>query len=292
MNTRFLGILVTVGLSFSAFANAGSPFDIASDDSLVVDNFADGDYTSNFGKWAFANDNGDGGGSTVKTSIVDATTNIGPAKALKLDYTLSKKKLEYSPFVEAQVALSGDGSAVDLSKCTEIRYEYYVGGPRFHYFRVMGDTNVVNVAYNYHYVTVYGNAEWQTASVKWGELRQATGWGNRANIEDVRKNAVGFSWQIQGNDGESGSLQIANVRCLNLPTYTVRFYRGKVLLDSAEYTKGELPSYHGDYELGSEKYSYNIVGWKPAITEVTANVDYQAVLDSISLYISRGPISD
>ena len=104
MNTRFLGILVTVGLSFSAFANAGTPLDIASEDSLVVDNFADGDYTSNLGKWVFPNDNGDGGGSTVKTSIVDATTNIGPAKALKLDYTLSRKKLDYEPFVEAQVS--------------------------------------------------------------------------------------------------------------------------------------------------------------------------------------------
>ena len=151
MNTRFVGILVTVGLSFSAFANAGTPLDIASEDSLVVDNFADGDYSSNLGKWIFPNDNGDGGGSTVKTSIVDATTNIGPAKALKLDYTLSRKKLEYEPFVEAQVALSGDGSAVDFSKCSEIRYEYYVGegsDMSRHSFRVIGDTNVVDVAYN------------------------------------------------------------------------------------------------------------------------------------------------
>ena len=283
MNTRFLGILVTVGLSFSAFANAGTPLDIASEDSLLVDDFADGDYTSNLGKWVFPNDNGDGGGSTVKTSIVDATTNIGPAKALKLDYTLSRKKLDYEPFVEAQVSLAGDGSAVDLSKCTEIRYEYYVGKESYmsrHFFRVIGDTNAVNVAYNYHNKTVYGGGGWQTAVIKWGDLRQASGWGEKADIGVVRKNAVAFSWQLQGEDGESGSLQIANVRCMNLPTYTVRFYRGKELLDSAEFTKGELPSYNGRYQLESEKYNYRIVGWKPAINEVKANVDYQAVLDS------------
>ncbi len=282
MNTRFLGILVTVGLSFSAFANAGTPLDIASDDSLVVDNFADGDYTSNLGKWVFPNDNGNGGGSTVKTSIVDATTNIGPAKALKLDYTLSRKKLDYEPFVEAQVSLAGDGSAVDLSKCTEIRYEYYVGKESYmsrHSFRVIGDTNVVDVAYNYHHVDMYGESMWQTAVIRWGNLRQ-DGWGLKADIGVVRKNAVAFNWQLQGEDGESGSLQIANVRCMNLPTYTVRFYRGKELLDSAEFTKGELPSYNGRYQLESEKYNYRIVGWKPAITEVKANVDYQAVLDS------------
>ena len=60
MNTRFLGILVTVGLSFSAMANAGSLLDIASEDSLLVDDFADGDYQSKLGKWVFMDDNGIG----------------------------------------------------------------------------------------------------------------------------------------------------------------------------------------------------------------------------------------
>ncbi|MBR3073806.1 T9SS type A sorting domain-containing protein [Fibrobacter sp.] len=282
MNTRFLGILVTVGLSFSAMANASTPLDIASEDSLLVDDFADGDYQSKLGKWVFMDDNGDGGGSTLKTSIVDATTNNGSAKALKLDFKLDQKELDYEPFVEAQVSLAADGSAVDLTNCSEIRYDFYGGlgrGPWIHSFRVVGDTNIVNVEYNYHHKEVLGLPMWQEAVIKWNELNQAYGWGKEASIEDVRKNAVAFSWQLQGGN-QSGSFQIANVRCVNMPTYTVKFYHGKELLDSNVFVKGEYPFYRGKNIASSEKYNYEIVGWKPELKEVTADVNYQVVLDS------------
>ena len=281
MNTRFLGILVTVGLSFSAMANASTPLDIASEDSLLVDDFADGDYQSKLGKWVFMDDNGDGGGSTLKTSVVDAMTS-GSTKALKLDFKLDQKELDYAPFVEAQVSLAADGSAVDLTNCSEIRYDFYGGlgrGPWIHSFRVVGDTNVVNVEYNYHHKEVLGLPMWQKAVIKWNELNQAYGWGKEASIEDVRKNAVAFSWQLQG-ENQSGSFQIANVRCVNMPSYTVKFYHGKVLLDSNVYVKGEYPTYHGENIASSEKYNYEIVGWKPELREVTADVNYQVVLDS------------
>ena len=97
--------------------------------------------------------------------------------------------------------------------------------------------------------------------------------------EDVRKNAVAFSWQLQGGN-QSGSFQIANVRCVNMPTYTVKFYHGKELLDSNVFVKGEYPFYRGKNIASSEKYNYEIVGWKPELKEVTADVNYQVVLDS------------
>ena len=298
MKNAILSSILTAGLGISAWA-AGTPMEIAEDASLVIDDFAD----ENLNGWAFITDNGDLGKSTLETSLVDVVINLAPgtdgvaAKALHFDFTLDKGAYQYNPYVEMFVQLADDGSSLDLSSCSEIQYEYRGGvgvGPYNHAFRVVGDTNVANVGYNYHSTTLSGysvDMGWKTASIKWNVLRQANGWGTIQDIDLVRKNVTGFSWQFTRNpqySGEkhSGSFEIANIRCVNVPSYTVEFYHGEKLLKSKVYTKGEMPSAD---ELGTfyeGMYEYTVKGWNPSLTVVTGNAAYQVVADS-SLLKSR-----
>ena len=80
MKTAILSSILTVGLGASAWA-AGTPLNIAVGDSVIIDDFADGDYNSNLGPWVFSKAET----SSLDTSIVDESG----VKALKLDYTVS-----------------------------------------------------------------------------------------------------------------------------------------------------------------------------------------------------------
>ena len=194
MKTAIFSSILTVGLGLSAWA-AGTPMDIAEGESLVIDDFADG----NLNGWAFYSDDSnpnDGiGASTWDTSLVDVDINLAPgmdgvaAKALHFDFTLDKGKYMYDPYVEMYVQLADEGASLDLSRCSEIQYEYRGGvgvGPWNHSFRIVGDTNVVNVEYDYHSTTLYSLSVdiWQTASITWNSLDQA-GWGQEQDLDLV-----------------------------------------------------------------------------------------------------------
>ena len=302
MRTAIFSTLLTVGLGASAWAS--TPLYIATDDSLVIDDFADGDMLSNQGGFWYAfSDVDDGGATSYELSIAAHTDeNNNSFNALKLDFTLDKGGYMYSPWAEIQVKLGGDGSALNLSNCKEIRYDYRggTGLGLVHTFRIVGDQTVYDVAYYYHSKTLYGmtanESGWQTASIKWSELKQAQ-WGEydengkpRLYIDGdlVKSDVEMFSWQVQqqsmpmgyGSSATPETFEIANLRCVNPPSYIVSFYQGDKLLQSKEYIKGETPYYDDDGLYVEGKYKYWIKGWNPKVTKVTGDAVYHAVMDS------------
>ncbi|SMP56376.1 InlB B-repeat-containing protein [Fibrobacter sp. UWB10] len=281
MKTAILSSILTVGLGASAWAE-GTPLDIAVGDSVIIDDFADGDYNSNLGPWVFSKAET----SSLDTSIVDESG----VKALKLDYTVSSgfimpKDYPYGMqmsegYVEAKVLLDESQNAIDLSSCTEIRFDYkqpqnsMVMMITQSFAVIDGNGQAYSKSLN---SAMYYNQSFQTARIKWTDLV-----GDDA-ADDVAKNVAAFSWKISSPSmmgmSAQGSLEIANVRCVNLPVYTVKFYKGEELLQSKKYLQGETPSYDGWFEE-TDRYHYELRGWEPEITPVTADASYKAVLDS------------
>ena len=279
MKTAILSSILTVGLGASAWAE-GTPLDIAVGDSVIIDDFTDGDYNSNLGPWVFSKAES----SSLDTSIVDESG----VKALKLNYTVSSgfimpKDYPYGGgmsegYVEAKVFLDENQNAIDLSSCTEFRFDYKQQNsmmmitPSFTVIDGNGQayTKSLNSA-------MYYNQSFQTARIKWTDLV-----GDEDAADGVAKNVAAFSWKITSSImgmSSQGTLEIANVRCVNLPVYTVKFYKGDELLQLKKYLQGEVPYYDGGLP-SSDQYWYNFRGWEPEITAVVADASYRAVLDS------------
>lgn len=281
MKTAILSSILTVGLGASAWA-AGTPLNIAVGDSVIIDDFADGDYNSNLGPWVFSKAES----SSLDTSIVDESG----VKALKLDYTVSSgfimpKDYPYGMqmsegYVEAKVFLDESQNAIDLSSCTEIRFDYkqpqnsMVMMITQSFAVIDGNGQAYSKSLN---SAMYYNQSFQTARIKWTDLV-----GDDA-ADGVAKNVAAFSWKIASPSfmgmSYQGTLEIADIRCVNIPVYTVKFYKGDELLQSKKYLQGEVPYYDGGYP-SSDQYWYNFRGWEPEITAVVADASYRAVLDS------------
>ena len=275
MKTAILSSILTLGLGTSVWAE-GTPLDIAVGDSVVVDNFADEDLNSTFGEWMVYPD--EGGKTTVTQTFVSNAGVDGASKALRVDFSLDGSGiLGYDPYIEFKTTLSKDNSTKDLSNCNEIAYDYR--GNVDHYFKVASD---IDVASNFHRKWISENSSWKTAKIHWSELNQyeIEWWGIEASINDVQKNMAALMWQVQSNDGTSGYLEIANVRCLHKTAYTVNFYTGTTLLYSGEFLAGDIPAYYGSYSFSNERYDYYINGWTPELSAVSEATSYQAVLDS------------
>ena len=241
MNTKIAGTLMTICLGISAWA--GAQFPIAEGDSVFIDDFADGNYTSNFGPWEISTDTSSA--TTFEKSIVQGEESFN---FLRVDYTLAPRTVTLppsgiqmtNPFIEIKVLLDEGGNPVDLSSCTEIHYDYRSTGTMMmmgsYSFGIIGGENVA--------------FRWKMQSVMMGS-------------------------------SSSGTFDIANIRCLNRPLFMVEFYRGDQLLYSQEYARGDSPWYPLGTSLGSsDKYDYRIVGWEPELAPVTAAASYQAIVDS------------
>ena len=141
---------------------------------------------------------------------------------MSIKYSLDGSNvLGYDPFVEAAVYVDKSSAAADFSNCNEIQYEYRSNNE--HSFRVIGD---VDVQSNYHNTMLYESSSWKTATIHWYDLEQSPYWGKPGDIDDVKKNLLAFSWQVQNEDGTEGYLEIANIRCKHAAAYTVSFYWG------------------------------------------------------------------
>ena len=195
--------------SQSSASNSSNSSGNGTNKPLLVDNFEDGDYTSLWDSpWTTYNDNGDGGQSTIDTSMA---TGNSSSKAIKVTYSLNKGNYEYSPYVGLVVSANADEvTPEDLSTCSAIQYDYKGDA---HDFRVQ---STVNVKFNYHKSAANSSSGWKTRTVYWDDLAQEAGWGIAADISNVRKAVTAFSWQLQGTSGTAGTLQIDNVKCLGL----------------------------------------------------------------------------
>ena len=274
MNTKTLGSLFTLGLS--AFAWAVAPVEISLGQSLLVDDFADKDMASSLGPWSVYPDAS--GKTTVQHSFVSNAGVNGTTNAIRVDYSLDgSDDLGYNPFIEIKVYMATDSLARDMSNCNEMQYEYR--GNNTHYFKAIGSINVED---NYHRKEFGARDSWKSVTVHWNDLAQdeLEYWGREANVNDVKKNLIGFVWQVQDYDGTEGFLEVTNMRCIHKQAYTVSFYLGDSLLRSDEYVEGDMPSYNGSVYFETPQYGLSLEGWDPDIAAATANASYHAVVDT------------
>lgn len=103
--------------------------------------------------------------------------------------------------------------------------------------------------------------------------------------------SVGYDFEgfYNGNlkVGDSGSEIVVNDNTIvdavyKIKMFAVKFVDGKTELQSEELAYGSLPEYKGDSltKTATEQWAYSFKGWKPAISEVTENVEYVAEYDS------------
>lgn len=227
------------------------------------------------GKFWMDSDKGDGGASEVSYEFSQGETS----NVAKLTYLLDRGTItDYDPFVRIAIDVNESGIR-DLSTCKVVKYDYK--GSR-HNFRVR---SIYDVGYNYHMKGVPKSDTWKTETViVASQLRQQYGWGIEVDIADVMKRATVFDWDIQATSGTEGVLEIDNVRCLNVPVYTVTFMDGEDFVDETVVVAGDIPKCdYCDYwdKSPSESHEYTFSGkFTPEIVAATANTSYQMVWDS------------
>ncbi len=246
---------------------------IADGETFVIDDFEDGDETSSLGTdWFVYNDNdacwnydGDACVNYYQSTISKQVTGEGaPSNVLRLTY-----HRDGGGWVGFGLPLD-PGGTLDLSNCSAIQYDYKGGA---HTFRVESPYGVDDQHFSKR---IYASEEWSTATFYWSEFNN---YYNDLSVDVVRKRATQFIWAL-GGDGES--VEIDNVKCLNKPSYVVRFYDedGTTLLDSAVFAEGEMPVYRGSKDvdyiawgMGDERTEYE-VEWTPMLAPASENVDY------------------
>ena len=250
---------------------------IAEGEGFVIDDFEDGDVSSNLGtSWLVYSDNGTClydykgyceryGESTISQQVAE---DMEHGKVLHIEYDIDE-------WAGVGLPLAATG-ALDLSQCSAIQYDYRGGT---HKFRVESPYGVDD---QHYHRWVAASDEWTTATLYWSEFEN---YYMDLSIDVVRSRATQFIWDLD-YDGES--LEIDNVKCLNKPSYVIRFYDedGTTLLDSAVFVEGETPMYRGSKDLrqiadnmGDEQTAY-VVSWTPELEAAAADVDYTLVFAS------------
>ncbi|WP_297945070.1 InlB B-repeat-containing protein [uncultured Fibrobacter sp.] len=240
--------------------------EIASGESWLVDDFDDGNETSKLGTGWFVFDDKDAYGlSEISKEIVAKDDG----NAMKVKYTVDR-------WAGLGIDLSADGHPVDLSQCNAIRYDYKGG---HHTFEI---GSAFDEDYDYR-IKSYARTsrEWTTAT---HYIKGFYGGSVEPSLSITR--ATQFIWDDFDYDDED-SLEVDNIRCLNLPTYAVKFYNGEELLYSETVVEGDETWYRGDvdlYELARDmsnnQYVYNFVGWDLEYAPIMAETNYHAVFDT------------
>ena len=251
--------------------------EIADGEDFVIDDFDDGDLASNLGtSWHVYSDNGAClyeykgyceryGESTISQQVVE---DVERGNVLHVEYDIDE-------WAGIGLPLAASG-ALDLSQCSAIQYDYRGGA---HKFRIESPYGVDD---QHFHRWVEASDEWTTATLYWSEFEN---YYMDLSIDVVRSRATQFIWDLH-HDGES--IEIDNVKCLNKPSYVIRFYDedGTTLLDSAVFVEGETPMYRGSKDLwqiannmGDEQTAY-VVSWTPELVAAAANVDYTLVYAS------------
>ncbi len=166
----------------------------------LIDNLDDNNTISLWGGvWNSYHDNAQGGGSNITPQ--DELTSQSYIFA---EYTLNRANLPWSPYTGVSLSLNAQGSAMDLSSCSHVEYDYKGSA---HIFRVE-QTDVTD--YGFHSKHIPETAQWQTITIQWDSLHQPQ-WASSHQLSNSR--LKGFSWQTNSEHG-SGEFMIDNVACI------------------------------------------------------------------------------
>ncbi len=203
--------LAACGGSAASSASKTAPASGASavSDSLLVEDFEDGNGTSLLGGYWYTYVDRDNGGLS---SLDVPRQNGGLAmegegfeskRSLLAKYRLDQGRLPYPPYVGIGVSLSG--RYTDLREFGGLEYTYKGGK---HEVRI----ETANVEqYDFHAVQLPASASWRTVKLDFSLFRQA-GWGPKVPFALERTKAIG--WQVRGETGDAGDFRIDNVRLL------------------------------------------------------------------------------
>ena len=201
------------------------------------------------------------------------------SNAAKLTYLLKQDSAE-PPYARAVMSVN-DVSARNLSTCEVIKYDYRGAA---HNFRVRSSYDVGG---NYHMKSVAESEVWKTEVIPVAtQLKQQSGWGKAVSLSDAMKRVEAFDWDIQGEIGNEGSLEIDNVSCVNLPVYTITFIDGENVIEELLVSEGDMPKCHlcDSYAKKIEptvSHRYTFTGmYTPEIVAATEDAIYQVVWDS------------
>ena len=266
--------------------------EIAEGDSLLIDDFEDGDEISTLGTgWFVYNDNDaiydiDGNDTLYYNSQISKMVAIGGDKGNVMNLLYKgdcerddDKGIFYCRgWLGAGLMLAPEDQSLDLSQCNAIQYDYRGAA---HNFRIQ---SIYDKNDQYLETHVEESDAFTTATILRSNFGYDYGyWGSGVSADLAFTHATAFVWNnMQGE----GTLEIDNIRCLHKPSYIVKFYDGETLLDSAEFVEGEMPEYKGETDLWSlgnshedTQYSYSFSGWTPALDTINADISYQAAFE-------------
>lgn len=199
-STGGTGGVNTGGAAGAAAGSAG-----AAVESLVIDDFEDGDLTSALGtQWGTFTDAGNQGKSTAKLAVA---AGDGSSKALSAEYVLSKGDYPYDPFIGVTLALRPDGSALDLSRFAAVRVRYR--GPA----RTLRLETSDVADYDFHGFLLPATADWQTLEIKLTEFQQQ-GWGKTVPFDASHVSRVSF--HLTAPSGSTGALEVEELTLLTV----------------------------------------------------------------------------
>ena len=270
----------TADTSYHAVFDSSLIYKMEEGETVVIEDFEnckDGEECVNEwnGKFWLDGDAGNGGKFNVAYgAFADDSSN-----AAKLTYLLNQDSAE-TPFARAVMNVN-DVSARDLSTCEVIKYDYKGAA---HNFRVRSSYDVGG---NYHMKSVAESEVWKTELVPVAtQLKQQSGWGKAVNLMDAMKRVEAFDWDIQDESGKEGSLEIDNVRCVNLPVYNITFVDGENVIEELLVSEGDMPKCHlcDSYAKKIEptvSHRYTFTGmFTPEVVAATEDASYQVVWDS------------
>ena len=308
----FAALVLLASASAWAVSSVWSPLlNIDVGDTLVIDDFENDDegenvdIVSNLGAWySFT---GEEYTVTFKSSIVDSDGE--KSKVLRIDYEFKNQTEQLNngwEWIETRVYVAPNYTSLDFSSCTEIQFDYKAifnnksDGENWLdlRFRLEGDEKKANAGSNYYSVYLDESNDWQTVTFHWNDFEQGYPEyypdGIDIPVETVQKNMFAFSWFWHTENAATGTLELDNFRCINQPTYEVKFMAGDEVFESGIYYRGTTPSNPtADCEYNencrkptkepSETMMYTFKEWNKDIKAVTKPTVYKALFDSTEL---------
>ena len=247
--------------------------------TALVEDFEDGDY---YPLWPVGNWWIDYAGSKTGTSrkFVKGSQS---STALQVNFTLDKSGIDYDPYTAIS---SNDFDDLNLSNCTEVRYDYKGAAHKFR-IKFSGQINdLLHLDWNFHAFAVESRSEsWQTVSVPLSSLRQQycdeneCNWGSYIPLDTIMRRVDGFDWRVDGADGVEDSLAIDNIRCVGLvetPYYTATFKNGDGSIMETQTWAENSNMYFPNLAPTKEptaQYEYLFTGWSSNLVDE----DYEPV---------------
>lgn len=264
----------------------------------LVDDFEDGDFLPLWDVepyWTETDVVGGGGASTAELSIVKGNNS---SYALQMSYSLDVGGYPWgSPYVTIS---TNDFANMNLSQCTEVRYDYKGAAHKFRLKVSSEINNLLDMDWGYPTFVVSDPSEsWQTVTIPVASLRQEwTGKsGNWVGIETVLPYANGFDWRVEGedvSDKSSGTLAIDNIRCVGLGEtqyYEITFKNGDEDYEVKDWAAGSnvpdpagTPSKTPDAQFTYEfdHWTWGEDEWGYPTRLVTGKATYEAVYNYVT----------